>query len=335
MERVRRWFRANAGHVTDAFLPEGDTEPLYPGGGYVRLWLAEGFLATAKSWGTDQFPALYGAVSFPLPGAGPGRYTTLARPPLAPGARNDFPITPLLPYHGGVIEIDAALYKVMSDSPLVTVLQLIGALQPLLGPPLDMAAAIADKLGAGIAAVLDSHQTEPLLALHQSLVAPGGGGTTVRSGHCVVLGSPRERLAGVPAVSGGRLVLTAASGGQRPAGTDYLVLRVECRTERDDWNLPYLDTLIAASAEAYLTGQQSRFESLRTEAVLRAYNSPDLVPVDRKRVALLVRERIDDVQRLGIVPDQQAGTLAKLAPDQLLSPDDPDLSALTLDRLLR
>jgi hypothetical protein len=335
LERIRRWVHTNGGHVTDAFLADPDAEPLYPGGGYVRLWLAEGFLATARNWGTDQYPALHGAVCFPVPGGGPSRYTTLTRPPLAPGAHHDFPITPLLPYHGGVIEIDAALYRVMSDSPLVTVLQLLGALQPLLGPPLDLAAAISDKLGDGIGAVLDAHQQEPLLALHQSLVAPGGGGTTVRSGHCVVLGSPRERLAGTPAVAGGHLVLSAASGEQQPTGTDYLVLRVECRTERDDWNLPYLDTLIAASAEAYLTGQPSRFESLRTEAILRAYNSPDLVPVDRKRVALLVRERIDEVQQLGIVPDKRGYTLAQLAPERLVSPDDPDLTRLTLDNLFR
>lgn len=335
MERVRRWFRANAGHVTDVFLPDGNAEPVYPGAGYVRVWLAEGFLATAKSWGADQYPALYGSVSFPVPGAGPGRYTTLTRPPLAPGAHHDFPITPLLPYHGGVIEVDAAVYRVATDSPLVTVLQLIGALEPLLGPPLDVAAAIAARLGDGIAAVLDAHQQEPLLALHHSLVASDGGGTTVRSCHCVVLGSEREALAGAPAISGGRLVLRTSSGDQRPAGTDYLVLRVECRTERDDWNLPYLDTLIAASAEAYLTGQENRFGSLRKEAIIRAYNSPDLVPADRVRVAKLVKDRIDEVQQLGIVPGGRAGTLAEVAPDRLVSPDDPGLAGLTLDGLLR
>lgn len=334
MDRIKKWFYAHAEHATEAFIPEKGAEPLQPGGGYVRLWLAEGFLDIAKSWGADQYPALHGVVSFPFPGRGLTRYSTLSRPPLAPGAQHDFPITPLLPFHGGVIEIDAALYKVLSDSPLVTALQLIGALEPLLGPPLDVAAAVAEKLGDGIQSVLDASQQEPLLALHQSLVAPGGNGTIVRSGYSAVLNASRARLAGTPSIRDGRLVLTAAEGTQQPANTDYLVLRVECRTERDDWNFPYLDTLIAASSEAYLTGQQARFESLRTEAIVRAYNSPDLVSIDRKRVAMLVTERINEIQQLGIVP-AQTGTLAQLAPHRLASPEAPELPGLTLHDLLR
>jgi len=334
LERIKRWLHSNAEHVTEAFIPDGDSEPLQPDGGYLRLWLAEGFLGTARSWGSDQFPALHGIVSFPLPGRGPASYSVLSRPPLAGGVRLDYPITPLLPYHGGVIEIDAALYKVASGSPLITVLQLVGALQPLLGPPLNIAAAIAERLSDGIQSVLDASRQEPLLAIHQSLVAPGSNGTAVRSGYSAILATPQHRLQGTPSVRDGRLVLATAAGAQQPTGTDYLMLRVECRTERDDWNFPYLDTLIAASAEAYLTGQQARFESLRTEAILRAYNSPDLVPVDRKRVAILVTERIDEIQQLGIVPTR-TGTLAQLAPHRLVSPDAPELSGLSLNKLLR
>jgi hypothetical protein len=222
----------------------------------------------------------------------------------------------------------------MSDSPLVTALQFVGALEPLLGPPLDLAAAIADRLGDGIQAVLDAQQQEPLLALHQSLLSPGGSGTVVRSGYSVILGAPRARLPGAPSISDGRLVLTTPTGTLQLTGTDYLVLRVECRTERDDWSFPYLDTLIDASAEAYLTGQESRFASLRTEAVVRAYNSPDLVPIDRKRVAKLVQQRIDEIKQLGIVPGE-GGTLAQLASRRLMARDDPELPGLTLNSLLR
>ena len=334
MQPIKRWWHGHTEHATEAFIPDGDAEPLQPGQGYLRLWLAEGFLDIGRSWGADQFPALHGVVSFPFPGRGPTSYSMLSRPALAPGIRHDFPMTPLLPYYGGVIEIDAALYKVATGSPLVTALQLIGALEPLLGPPLDVAAAVAERLGDGIQSVLDAGEQEPLLALHQSLVAPGGNGTAVRSGYSAILAAPRERLQGTPSIRDGRLVLATAAGIQQSTGTDYLVLRVECRTQRDDWDFPYLDTLIAASAEAYLTGQQARFESLRTETILRAYNSPDLVPVDRKRVAMLVTERIDEIKQLGIVPGQ-TGTLAQLAPHRLVSPDSPELSGLTLRELLR
>lgn len=334
MDRIKQWFHANTEHITDVFIGDQHAEPLHPDGGYLRIWLAEGILATARSWGADRYPALHGIVTFPFHDRGPTQFSTLIRSPLAPGAQNDFPITPLLPFRGGVIEIDAALYQVTTESPLVTALQLIGALEPLLGPPLDLAAAIAEKLGQGIQSILDAHDEQPLLALHKSLVSPGGNGTVLRSGHAAVLTAPPARLQGTPSISGGHLVLASPAGAQAPTGTDYLVLRVECRTERDDWNLPYLDTLVTAASEAYLTGQQGRFASLRTEAIVRAYSSPDLVSADRKRVAKLVAERIDEVKELGAAPTETR-TLAQLAPRRLAAADDPELDRLTLRGLLR
>ena len=122
----------------------------------------------------------------------------------------------------------------------------------------------------------------PLLPYHGGVIEIDAG-TVVRSGCSTILAAPQNRLQATPLIRDGRLVLAAAAGPRQPTGTDHLVLRVECRTQRDDWNFPYLDMLIAASAEAYLTGQQARFDSLRTEAILRAYNSPDLVPIDRGR----------------------------------------------------
>ena len=54
------------------------------------------------------------------------------------------------------------------------------------------------------------------------------------------------------------------------------------------------------------------FRDCRTEAVTRAWNSPDLTPGDRIRVATLVAEQIDATSKLGAVPgpDQSLGVIA-------------------------
>ena len=57
-KRVARWFIDNAEHVTIRFVPDNDGQPVRPHAGYLRLWLAEGFLHRSRSWGVDRFPVL-------------------------------------------------------------------------------------------------------------------------------------------------------------------------------------------------------------------------------------------------------------------------------------
>jgi hypothetical protein len=150
--RVQSWFVANAEHVSVVFIPADDAEPLLPHTGYVRLWVSEGFLAQQRTWGVDRFPALHGGVSLDVLGA-PATFTIFARPPEAwamPGAQLDFRITTLLPYTGGTVELEAALYQASSNGPLGTAVELISGLASLMGPPLATAAAVADKVSDGL-----------------------------------------------------------------------------------------------------------------------------------------------------------------------------------------
>jgi hypothetical protein len=62
---------------------------------------------------------LHGGASLAFLGAQPTTFTTFTRPPeswCSPGARLDFPITPLLPFNGGTVEIEAALYEARRDA---------------------------------------------------------------------------------------------------------------------------------------------------------------------------------------------------------------------------
>ena len=114
---------------------------------------------------------------------------------------------------------------------------------------------------------------------------------------------------------------------------DYLLVRVECRSERDDWRFPELDALLRAAGEAFVRGHHDTYRDLRTEAVARAWNSADLTVSDRRRVALLVAEELDHLGELGIVPEPDRG-LHDLMPDRLVDRDDPRLHDLTLAQLV-
>lgn len=334
--RVQSWFVENAEHVTVVFVPAPDGAPLLPNAGYLRLWLADGFLAQQRTWGTNRFPALHGGVSLNFFGGPPATFTTLARPPEAwttPGAQLDFRITSLLPYTGGTVELEAALYQASTDGPLGTAVQLISGLAPLMGPPLSTAAVVAERVSEGLDGVLGKGGNEPVLGVHWSMVATGGGGNVLRPGHLVVIGTPPDRLEGTPVVEDGRLHLRTVGGARQPTGLDYLVLWVECRTERDDWRLPELDSLIRAAGEDRIRGHQESYAERRIEAISRAWNSPDLTPPDRRRVALLVQEELDSLGQLGIIPGPE-DALESLAPRRLAASDDDRLAGLTLAGLI-
>jgi hypothetical protein len=110
-------------------------------------------------------------------------------------------------------------------------------------------------------------------------------------------------------------------------------LRVECRAERDDWRLPELDALIRAAGVAYILGREDTYCALRTDAIARAWNSPDLIPADRKRVALLVKDELNALGLLGVVPGS-GRTLDVVAPERLASRGDERLVGLKLDELI-
>ncbi|WP_018680426.1 hypothetical protein [Actinokineospora enzanensis] len=331
---VREWFSKESDRYTFAFLPDPDGAPVVPNAGYLRIFFAEGFLADQRTWGRNQFPALHGGVSLSMLGGTPA-FTTLARPPdkwTTPGAQVDFPMTALLPFTGGVVEIEAALYKATTDGPLGTAVGLIGKLATLLGQPLATAAQVADKLSDGLDAILGASGDTPVLGLHAALTS-GDGPAVLRPGHFVLLSAPPASLRGTPEIADGRLRLRVGDGLEDPTGVDYLVIRVQCLTERDDWRFPELDELIRIAGDAAIHHRDEEFQARRTEAISRAYNNPDLTPPDRRRVALLVKSELDSLGDLGIIPGP-ARTLATIADRFLPAADDHRLAGLTLAGLL-
>lgn len=332
--RATDWFDANTQHVTAEFIADPGGTPVYAYEGYLRIWLAEGFLGKAATWGNKHFPVLHGgaAVTF-LDSTTP--FTTFAQPPgtlTVPGAQLDFPLTPLLPFNGGVVEIEGSLYQASTAGPLVTALRIVSSFDALLTPPLSLAATVAGKVADGVDAVLGTDQ--PVLGVHWAMVAPGGGGNTLRPGSLAVISKPRNELGGTLSVQPNLgLCVDDGRGPRQLAGADYLLLRVECRRERDNWRFPELDELIRAAGRAAIKGYDEVFSDCRTEAITRAWNSPDLTPTDRTRVAVLVANEIDATRKLGAVPGPDQ-SLAAAAADRLPAPDAPELRDLTLSDLL-
>ncbi|WP_238012357.1 ATP-binding protein [Dactylosporangium sp. AC04546] len=299
--RVRRWCDRESERLDVVFLPDPGSEPVRPELGYVRLWLAGGSLRSGRGR-----HVAYGGVALGFAGD-----RTMFAAVGRPGDRLGMPLTPLLPYGGGAVEIEAALFAGPPGGPVDAACTALAEVAGLVAPPLTVAATVAGRIAAGFGAVLDAADEDPMLAVRYALA----GGMPVRSGHLVVA---RGSLPGLPSIVDGTLHV-----GTRPAGDlEHLVLRLECRAERDDWLFPELDDLTRRATEAYLQGRHEDFQRLRAEAIATAYGSPDLVPVDRRRVATLVRDRLealrDGLELSGELPERTDDRLPRNTFERLI-----------------
>ncbi|MCM3922627.1 hypothetical protein ND748_13280 [Frankia sp. AiPs1] len=347
--RIKNGFAADAEHVTTCFLPAPGSAPIWPAQGYLRLWLAEGFLARARTWGNDRFPVLHAGASLTFGAGAPVAFTTFSRPAAAwavPGDQFDFPITPLLPFNGGTVEIEAAVYQAAQTGPLGTAASLVAGFAELLGPPLATAASVANAISTGLDSLIDASGDEPVLGVHYAMISPGGGGQPVQAGHLVVVNAPPGSLPGELTIGAdGRLAVRgdpdAAGGGAHSAGDrrltgfDYLVVRVETRTEHDIWLSPTMTALISQARLARAHGRAAAFADYRAEAVTLAWTSADYVESDRPRIAAAI------AAALAAGPEQAAfadgdpdATVADEVIALLPARDDPALAGLTLADLL-
>jgi hypothetical protein len=89
---------------------------------------------------------------------------------MAAGARLNFPVTDLVPFRGGVVEIDAALFGLQTGSRLdlvVDVLQTVSGLAlPAVGPALE----VASQVTAAAKTLVEANDGVVHLNVHQSYV---------------------------------------------------------------------------------------------------------------------------------------------------------------------
>jgi hypothetical protein len=309
-DRMRGWVDSNAERLTRHFLDDGGGD-VRPHEDYVRVWLADMFLAKDQQWFRSHFPAVTASVRLNYAGRPEQEFTRLVRPPenvRGPGQFSNFALTPLLPYRGGQVEVAGGLTALKGESSLVAGLGILQDLSSLVGPPLTQALGIAGKVASGVDALLDATEGPVLLGTHEGFGAAGGGGQVLRSGYLVCIGAPHGTFAA------GQLDITTAgleAGGAPLEGYDSFVLRIERRATRDDWRFPSFDELLRRAVDALRARDHSAFDAFRRGAIAEAFNSPDLTRADRKLVAENLAEELRDAEEGGLgLAAEDAPTLA-------------------------
>jgi hypothetical protein len=300
-----------------AVQPAGDTGAACQAGAhYFRLWLAEMRLAQDQTWFTTRHPAVHALVRLrfgdqdvELPRiAGPMTLPGLDQAHLGAVVHLDHPLTPLLPYNGGVVEISAGLTALEGTGVLREFVSAVDAVtQVLAQPPLSTALSAVGPVTRAVQTLFGAAAGRQHLGVHLAFA----GDQSPRALHAGYLAVIRRDVAQLPvedlSVNQGLLRYRGAP----LTGADYMLFRIERVAERDDWDslaaiaAPFRDALTASSH-----GNATVAEAHVRRAMLEAWTSPDLTRTDRSRVCGEIKRTFQDARNLGLGLEHGTPTLA-------------------------
>jgi hypothetical protein len=329
-----------------------DLTSLAGGDGYFQVWVVQMFLKNDRAWFKSWYPVVqsltqmrFGDLQNPLEiaqVAGPGHLRNVDLEHLDRVVQMDLPLTPLLPFSGGTVQIEAGLVAMKSSDLLRRFLDVMGAFAKLLVvPQVSTVLNVADAVSSGVNQLLGIGDSQMVLGLNRTFESAGGGGhNDLRPLYMVVFNAPTgtyppEKLwiKESKLLCGPSLALA-----QEVTGVDYMVLRVETRRYRDDWDsLSSISGPFNEAIEALSKGSpqaEAEADALIKTAAYGALTSPDLAARDRSQVARAIWKRYEEykISLFGGQRSLEEPVLPTLS-DVALAAREMDDSPLTVDEL--
>lgn len=263
---------------------------------YVRFWLAEMFLKDDRRLFREFVPVVHSNVTLrfgskpvqELPYvAGPqnvGLGSTLGR-----GVQLDHPLTNLLPYRGGTLTVAAALLAYQRKDFFQALVEILHDVSGLLNVgQLSSTLKVIDSAVDGVQSLLGAQDKDVHLVYFEGF---GGstavGGASLKSGYTAVVRANAQRFERDKLfVKDSQLYFGNDLASSRPLdGYDYMVIRTEAATTRDDFlSFDEFGKLLADAIREGFRDRASGDAIIKT-AQIAAWASPDLTNADRLRVA--------------------------------------------------
>lgn len=309
---------ADPGELQPALVPEQD---------YFQVLLCQMFLGTRSTLAANWLPAAHARVSLTRTGRPPEEYSKVVRPEahqLAQGVKLNYPLTPLIPFNGGMVEIEAALVAWQQSNRMEVAVELLQSVSAIAFPLPAVAPALGVATIVTTAArdLVDKCDGAVHLNLHQSYTSGDGAGnspepdTVLRPTYLAVLLADENQVSpGTLRVVSSQLCRIDNDGQLRNlVGWDFLLLRVEGRATLDSFWLPEMEDLFDRAITALEAGNPALADSYRKAAIGIVYRSPHFTWVDRDRIVGAVRARFDHVAKsgLGAVPTRKPESLTQL-----------------------
>jgi hypothetical protein len=278
---------------------------------YFRLWLVEMFLKHDRDWFKSWHPAVHSAVTFRFGDkeevithvAGQSRLRDVGEDNLDKVVSVNHPLTSLVPFNGGTVELDAGLLAMQGKDDLKGFIKVLGDFSSLLVvPQLSAALAVAGPLANGISELVGATDGRLVLGLSDTWTGQAGGGNRLREKYFVVIlaedASIDEKKLWV--VNDRLRYGASAQASKQLTGFNYMLFRIERQNEFDAWDSltpirePYEQALLLLQ-----TGNADQAETLIKQAKLAAFKAKELTrDVDRRRVVDMLQKKYDEAKEV-------------------------------------
>jgi hypothetical protein len=318
-ETLAGMFRRNASRYLYVPIPadhvrggQQDHDALVEGRDYFRLWLTEMSLKRDRDWFKTWHPAVHSLVHFQfgdrvidVPNiVGEHGLKDVDSAHLERNIAQNYPLTALMPYSGGVVDVTVALFAMQGQDYLKRFIKVLNGFAGLVAvPQLSAALAVAGPLASGIDELLGVSDGQMHLGLHQAYVHKGGGDNELLPAYyAAILATEAQVDPATLWVVDGHLRRGGSVDANEPfMGYAYLLLRVQKETKRDDWEglTSFMKPFEAAVRERSL-GHKKGADSHYRAALAAALSSADLTQADKYRVAKVLEKRYGEAGSLGL-----------------------------------
>ena len=162
---IKSWATDNTNRYILEPIPKSQTDqnyddsPLLPQRSYFRIWLKEMYLEKSKKWFTNLYPAVHSSVNLTMTGWGTQDLSHVAQVPpesQGKGVFVNYNLTNLLPFMGGLVELQSALMVMQGDNSLQASIGVLQDFASLVAPPISQAITIAEKVSSGMADLMST-----------------------------------------------------------------------------------------------------------------------------------------------------------------------------------
>lgn len=280
--------------------------PLKAGQHYFRLWLVEMFLKNDRDWFKSWHPAVHTAITFRFGDkeelithvAGQSRLTDVGPDNLDKVVSVNHPLTSLVPFRGGDVEVDAGLLAMQGKDDVKSFLKVLGDFSSLLVvPQLSAALAVATPLANGVAELVGATNGSLVLGLHDTWTGGAGGGNLLREKYFVVILAEDFEIDETKLwVENDRLKYgDTQETGKLLTGYNFMLFRIERQDEFDAWDsLTSIKEPFDQATTLVQSGNKEQAEVFLKQAKLAAYNAKELTrDVDGRRIIDILQKRFD------------------------------------------
>jgi hypothetical protein len=290
---------------------------------YYQLWLREMYLQNDRTWFSTWYPAVhslishaYGSQSIELPYiAGSLNLPGVDKNTLNQSVRLNYPLTPLMPFNGGTVTMEAGLLAMQGDNYLNQAIKVVGDFASLLTlPQVSLALNIAQKVAQSVNELFDASDGKMHLGFRQTFVGKGRDGDKLGSGYLVVILTPQDQIqkAQLGIVEGRLHVGTSSVASRLYTDHTYMLFYIECLEERDDWDaLSSIQVPFERAIEALGNGDEEGAKSFLSTAITAIRLSSDLTKADRIRVVGALKAAYKEAKDTGLGAVATDGTSLK------------------------